>query len=55
MAQNTQQIIPDEIPVDYSKLDLIKNEQDLIFKLFHVNLTFGKVTKKAIQIISKFN
>lgn len=32
---------PDEIAIDYSKLDLIKQEQDQIYRIFSVSIIFG--------------
>lgn len=45
MASNNnlfRQLLPDEIPIEKSKMDLLKYEQNFITKLFNVGILYGK-------------
>jgi hypothetical protein len=42
---NLNQNEADEISIDYSKVDLVRQEQDLIYRLFHVSINFGDKVK----------
>jgi hypothetical protein len=44
-ARQPQQIVPDEIAIDYSKLDTVKQEQDVIYRLFNVSIIYGNAVR----------
>ena len=43
--ENHHQTKPDEVAIDYSKLDAVKTEQDLIYRLFKVSIVYGNAVK----------
>ena len=52
--ENLNQKEADDTSVDYSKVDLVKQEQDHIYRLFNVSIIFGDKVKVNIFIKQNF-